>query len=63
MIALLAALSIFRDVRPDQAGFQPSWLYVALCLICPAVLGVLSALLITAIGKLVGRRSVGAGDG
>jgi hypothetical protein len=62
MTALLAALSIFRDVRPDQPGFQPSWLYVALCLICPAVLGMLSALLITTIARLVGRRSEEGGD-
>jgi hypothetical protein len=63
MIALPAALSIFRDVRPDQVGFQPSWLYVALCLVGPAVLGVLSALLITGIGRLIGRRRGGGGDG
>ena len=62
MTALLAALSIFRDVRPDQAGFQPSWLYVGLCLVAPVVLGVLSALLITAVGRLVGRRGGGDGD-
>jgi hypothetical protein len=62
MIDWLPAVSVFRDVRPDQDGFQPSWLYVLLCLAVPAVLGVLSALLITAIGKLVGRRRAGGGN-
>jgi len=58
MNALLAALSLLRDVRPDQPGFQPSWLYVLVCLVCPAAIGVLSAMLVTAIGRVVGRQSV-----
>ena len=62
MIDPLLAASVLRDVRPGQDGFQPSWLYVVLCLAVPAVLGALAALLTTWIGKLVGRRRAGGGD-
>ena len=61
MIELLAAASLFRDVRPDQVGFQPSWLYVLICLVCPAVLGVLMAAIIAGIEWLAGRK-MGEGD-
>ena len=56
MIALLAALSIFRDARPDQAGFQPSWLYVVLCLVVPVVIGVLMTAITMGVERLVVRR-------
>lgn len=62
MIDPLLAASVLRDVQPGRDGFQPSWLYVVLCLVVPAALGALAALLITWIGKLVGRRRTGGGD-
>ncbi len=55
MIEWPFAVSVFRDVRPDQDGFQPSFLYVALCLLCPLVLGVLFAALSGLIGRRAGR--------
>jgi hypothetical protein len=63
MIWLLVVASVFRDVRPDQPGFQASWLYVLICLICPAVLGVLMATLTGAIGRLLGRKTGRGGSG
>jgi hypothetical protein len=56
MINLLLAASVLRDVRPDQDGFQPSWLYVVLCLVGPAALGVLMAAITMGIERLVSRR-------
>jgi hypothetical protein len=53
MIWLLAAVSVFRDARPDQDGFQASWLYVLICLLFPAVLGVVMSMAIAAIERLV----------
>ena len=47
--------TLFRDVRPDAAGFQPTFLYVLVCLLGPVVLGVLSAGVIAVVEKLVGR--------
>lgn len=61
MIEWSGAVSVFRDVRPDQDGFQPSFLYVALCLLCPLVLGVVFATLSGLIGRLAGR-STGTGE-
>ena len=55
MTALVAAISIFRDMAPDTVGFQPHWLYVVLCVVCPAVLGVVTATVITLITTLKGR--------
>ena len=54
------AVSLFRDVRPDQDGFQPSFLYVLACVLAPALLGLLASVLIGWLGKLVGR---GKGEG
>jgi hypothetical protein len=62
MIWLHGAASLFRDVDPDRTGFQASWFYVLICLLCPAVLGVLMATLTAAIGRLVVRRR-GKGGG
>lgn len=57
----LLGVSLFRDVRPDQAGFQPSFLYVLVCLLVPVLLGLLAALLTGWLGKLGGKGEGGNG--
>jgi hypothetical protein len=61
MIELLGGVWLFRDVRPDVDGFQPSLPYVFVCLLAPALLGLLVSALIGWLGKLGGRK--GQGDG
>ena len=51
----LGVSSLLRDVRPDVGGFQPSFLYVLLCMLCPVVLGVVSVGVTAALEKLTGR--------
>jgi hypothetical protein len=58
----LLGVSLFRDVRPDQAGFQPSFLYVLVCVLAPALLGLLASALIGWLSKLVGRSKGEGGD-
>ena len=40
------------DANPAEAGFQPSGLYIAICLILPIIMGVLAALLSTLVMKI-----------
>jgi len=47
--------SLFREVRPDVDGFQPSFLYVLLCVLGPVLLGVVSVGVIAVLEKLAGR--------
>ena len=63
MIWLLGAASVFRDVRPDEPGFQASWLYVLICLLFPAVLGVVMSTAIAAIERLVVGKTGKGGNG
>lgn len=44
------------DIDPTRAGAQPSWIYVALCVAVPAIVGALIALLITFLERRLGSR-------
>jgi len=62
MTELMAAFSLLRDADPTLEGFQPHFLYVVMCLVCPAVLGVLSTALIALIQRITTRKQKGSRD-
>jgi len=46
-----------QDARPEVPGYQASWLYVLLCLLVPAVLGLSLGLVAMSIERALGGRS------
>jgi hypothetical protein len=56
MTGLPGVVALLGSLLPDGPGGKPSWLYVVLCLIVPAALGVLMAAITMGIERLVARR-------
>jgi len=45
-------LDISRDARPAEPGFQPSGLYIAVCLVIPVIMGVIAGLISSLVMRL-----------
>jgi hypothetical protein len=45
-------LDISRDARPAEPGFQPSGLYITVCLVIPIVMGVIAGLVSSLVMRL-----------
>ena len=43
---------IAHDTNPAESGFQPSGLYIAICLILPIIMGILATLLSVLVMKI-----------
>jgi hypothetical protein len=56
MTGLHRAVALLESLLPDGPGGKPSWLYVVLCLVLPAVLGVVMAAITMGIERLVSRK-------
>ena len=45
-------LDISRDARPSEPGFQPSGLYIAVCLVIPIIMGIIAGLISSLVMRL-----------
>jgi len=62
MAAWLQITALLEKLLPDGPGGKPSWLYVVLCLLVPAVIGVVMATGIAWLEKLARKRGEHDGD-
>jgi hypothetical protein len=57
MTGLEGAVALLKSLLPDEPGGKPPWLYVVLCLVVPAALGIVMTAGIGWLQKLArGRR-------
>jgi hypothetical protein len=62
MTGLCGAIALLKSLLPDEPGGKPPWLYVVLCLVVPAALGIVMTTGIGWLQKLARARRKDRGD-